>query len=291
MTLDSKQRRVIALVATLIATLLLAASLSNLDLLPGKPFPGASLAEDARFSQATAALLKVYAFPFLQGILALVFALLLIYTLTRLLQWLDLKRIARWGLGLVVLLGAMLAIPRTPIGQVAHQPGGFTPMETAPAEVYNVTPLGTPPPGIVWLAGVILLGSLGLVVVRALKRQGGPPQNGDPFLEGAEAAAQALQAGLDLHNVILRCYAHMSQAIQEERGMAREGTLTAREFERALADQGFPAGPVHQLTALFERVRYGTHLSDSRDEALALDSLEEIIRYCRQGRQPAHEAD
>ena len=89
--------------------------------------------------------------------------------------------------------------------------------------------------------------------------------------------------------VILRCYFEMTNAIKLEHGISREKNLTVREFEQQLDEQGFPSQPVHNLTVLFEKVRYGIHTRSDEDADLALESLGAIIRYCKKGRISTNE--
>jgi hypothetical protein len=80
----------------------------------------------------------------------------------------------------------------------------------------------------------------------------------DAALESeAQQALQALQSGSNVADVILRCYVQMSRVLQKEQKLELKQTMTARPFERLLEARGFPAAPVHQLTGLFENVRYG----------------------------------
>ena len=77
------------------------------------------------------------------------------------------------------------------------------------------------------------------------------------MLQEAEAALTDLSAGVDLKNVIIRSYQKMTFSLQEEQGIERSSNLTVKEFEHLLISKGFPAVPIHQITSLFEKVRYG----------------------------------
>jgi hypothetical protein len=89
-----------------------------------------------------------------------------------------------------------------------------------------------------------------------------------------------LQACGDLRNVVM-CHSEMVQALEKERNIQRTGSLTPREFEDALGDLGFPVRPVHELTRLFESVRYGRKEITRREELMAVDSLSAILEACR----------
>lgn len=97
---------------------------------------------------------------------------------------------------------------------------------------------------------------------------------------GAQNAVQALQAGAELKDVVLRCYRDMSSVLQKERGIHRQAAMTAREFESSLHDLGVPDEPVQQLTRLFEQVRYGHEPIGAAEEQQALASLIAIVAAC-----------
>jgi hypothetical protein len=78
----------------------------------------------------------------------------------------------------------------------------------------------------------------------------------------------------------------MSQALQKERGIEMEQTMTARDFESLLEARGIPRDPVHQLTQLFEGARYGHRQPGPDEEQKAFDCLNAIVQYSRATGQP-----
>ena len=52
--------------------------------------------------------------------------------------------------------------------------------------------------------------------------------------------------------------------------------MTAREFTRLLLKSGIDEQEVARLTDLFERVRYGRHITDPDEQAEALGLLKSI---------------
>lgn len=144
----------------------------------------------------------------------------------------------------------------------------------------RTSPLGPVPPYVLWIVGI------GLVLVAALlgawifnpKRR---PAPAGWELE-AENARQALLAGDDMKNVILRCYQQMSRALEKEQQIERAVFMTTGEFERLLTEEGVPQQPVHQLTQLFDAVRYGHWEPKPGDEHKALACLDAILEYSRE---------
>jgi len=95
---------------------------------------------------------------------------------------------------------------------------------------------------------------------------------------------EALKAGADLRDVVTRCYRQMTLIAQEEMGIHRQITVTAREFELVLETSGLPAEPVRDLTRAFEAIRYGRAAPSPQVEQLAVRSLERISQHCRGAR-------
>ncbi len=101
----------------------------------------------------------------------------------------------------------------------------------------------------------------------------------------AQAALEAIISGRDLREAILRCYLQMVETIREYRGFNREQDMTPREFELFLQKHGLPRDPVHQLTWLFEEVRYGTMKPGRKEEQTAVASLSAIVSACQRAAQ------
>lgn len=142
-----------------------------------------------------------------------------------------------------------------------------------------------PPESLIWTAGIILavilvalLSGIAWVIWRSRRRQ---DLTFDAIAAEVQTALHDLQSGGDLRNVVIRCYLDMMRALQEQRAVRRSGDMTPREFEEALQKLGFPAAPIHQLTHLFEQVRYGHKPVTRREELMAVDSLTAILEACK----------
>jgi len=138
---------------------------------------------------------------------------------------------------------------------------------------------------LLWIVGVTLVAATILMagwIVLSRPR----PFSGPHFLElEAEKARLAILEGAGLTDVILQCYLQMSLALKQEQGIERETYMTTGEFERFLEAEGFPHDPIHQLTRLFEAVRYGHWQPGLTEKQNAIDCLEAIINYSRERRQ------
>jgi hypothetical protein len=106
-------------------------------------------------------------------------------------------------------------------------------------------------------------------------------------LVGIEArkAWQALKTGSDLKDVIIKCYLQMSLALKREQGIERQDFMTTGEFEHLLEAAGIPHEPIHQLTRLFDAVRYGNWQPNTADEEQAIQCLQAIMLSSRETRR------
>lgn len=93
----------------------------------------------------------------------------------------------------------------------------------------------------------------------------------------AQDALDDIQAGGNLRNAVIRCYAEMSRVISEKRNIQRGATMTSHEFVEQLVKAGLPQPPVHELTHLFEEARYGDRDPGPAEEQRAVACLSTIV--------------
>ncbi|MBE0685425.1 MAG: hypothetical protein IH585_05450, partial [Anaerolineaceae bacterium] len=146
---------------------------------------------------------------------------------------------------------------------------------------YEIVPIEQPPSELFWIVGISLL--VGLISVWAFLflRTDPKPMNNDALVEEVNSALQAIQDGKDLRNIIINCYFQLNQIIKEEYEIEREKSITAREFENYLQDKGIPIKPIHQMTSIFEKVRYSNKPTSKDDEQIVIESLLEIRSSCQ----------
>jgi len=142
-----------------------------------------------------------------------------------------------------------------------------------------------PPP---WLTFVVTIGLAVLVaavLVGALwffwRRRQRPTSPLEQLAQEAQDALDALLAGSGVKNTVMRCYLEMARVLNEQRGIRRQRDMTPREFEHRLRDVGLPGEPVHELTRLFEEVRYGSKAPNEGEERQAIACLRAIVEACR----------
>jgi len=279
MAQNTKRNRLLFLVGALISLVLLAASLSNLELHVGEPFPGAGTASnDSQFVTDLPSVDSDFP-PFLKGILALIFLILMIDVPARLIALINLKRLFQLLLVLITLLLLASLIPDGARGNPAHVPSES--FEAArPSFEYPVSPLGQPPQGLLWLVSISFILGAGLLAIRLLGKRQASTRIEDQLSQEAELALNAIRRGENVSNVVVRCYLQMAHALQEEQGIERDDNMTVREFEKWIGSMGIPPVPVRQLSRLYEKVRYGQQKIIEEDESIAIDSLHEITLFC-----------
>lgn len=93
----------------------------------------------------------------------------------------------------------------------------------------------------------------------------------------AKQTVDALEAGMELKDAILRCYYQMAYILAKERGLERPLAMTPAEFASELTAQGLPKWPVNELTRLFEMARYGALHLGRVEEERAVECLTAIV--------------
>ena len=281
MTQHTKRITLLLFIGTLVSLILLSASLSNMQLRAGSPFPDSGKSDEEFQFYIGPTPLQSHPFIILQGIFALIFLMLMIYVPARLIALITIKKIAQLLFILLVSLVMVIAISYIPFDLPAGLPDdSFGISNYLPANSPG-SPLGKPPQGLVLVVLIIFLLGVGLLIFKTLKLWLRPTRVKEQLLHEAETAVVAIKAGGDFRNVILHCYLQMTNILREEQKIVRRYNMTAREFEDWLESKGYPTVPVHRLTRLFEKVRYGTMPTMKEDEKTAVESLNEFIRFCR----------
>jgi hypothetical protein len=280
MTQSRKYIALLFFVTALASAILLSASLSNLRLQDGMPFPGGGNHEDTTQPTTAIATGQNVSFTLLKGIIDLILLILVLSVPARLIPLINMKRLVQGLLVVIALLLIVNTISHVPGSQPVVAPG--TPSGVTPAYAdYPVSSLGRPPQELI---GLVLLGVLvgvGALIIKILKESQAPVRVEDRLSQEAESAIDAIKGGENFRGVITRCYLQMARALQEEQNIERSENMTVREFEDWLALKGFPGLPVHQLSRLYEKVRYGQQEILAEDERIAIRSLNEIILFCR----------
>lgn len=281
MTYSLKRKALILLGLVMFVTMIIAANLSQLELKPGMPLP--KLENDqvvlAPIEEEPLVAISVYEFFKVFFILALAGSLLyVIYRMIKNAGWRDLGFLIQPVLvvcligGIVIFL--IMLLPRKQIELPMELP-----LPTAAPQVS--APLGPVPAALFWLVGIGLLVSgilLGIWIFAPSSRY---ETTIDLVGLEAENALQSLKTGRDLKDVIVKCYRQMSLALEKEQGIERKDSMTTREFENLLETAGVPHDPIHQLTQLFEAVRYGNWQPNPMDEQRAIHCLEAIMLFSR----------
>lgn len=281
--LHPRRRAHLLVLAALTATVLVALALPELRLAPGMPLPsvlhGAFLIPEGDATDTQALSVSRAALLALAAGCGLVLLVVL---------WRALRGVRLRTLGGPLLTG-LLVVPATAgaillIG-LFGSPGATGAMALPPPPPPAArAPLGRPPSLLLWItAAGLVLASAAAASILLRPRRHGPGLLLDALGREAERARAAVAAGADAGEVILVCYARMTAALAEERGIDRPAPMTAREFGERLGAMGLPRAPVGELTALFEGIRYGRRGSSPEEQARALACLAAILECCRAG--------
>jgi len=288
MTQSTKRWALLFLGFVIIAMLLLSVSLPSLKFQPGQPFslgnapppPGAASGLETPGD---------FFLILIRGLLALTLLLVPVYIIFHLLTPQGRRKLLG-DLAVLLIFFAVAEIlsrlPRkAPLSQQqsSGEQGGLT--LPTPGPVATFTAQSTPVLEIVVIIAIALLVAIGVGILYWYYRRR-PEQPNQTALEKlaneAQNAVDALKAGEDIKDIVIRSYVQMSRVLQQERNLEREDAMTAHEFEQSLIEKGLPYDPVHQLTHLFEEVRYGSKHAGKFEEQRAIDCLSAIVAFCNE---------
>ncbi|MGD9148388.1 MAG: hypothetical protein PVI80_22685, partial [Anaerolineae bacterium] len=223
---------------TIVALILLASGLNNLELLPGRPLPFGRQAtgdEPLPAGGSLASELLNYAFIVIFGLAIVLFPFALIYVIVSP----DARKRVIRSLGLLMWLLALYLLMRANPGffqELQLQAGAapFAGNAAAPAAEFSASI----PPWAVPLAtiGLALLLAAVLVAIAwfVWRRSRRPASPLEQLAQEARQALVALEGGADVNDTVMRCYFEMSQILSQQRGISRAQTMTPREFELEL---------------------------------------------------------
>lgn len=279
MTANRRFLPFVFLIISLIAIILIAVSVSSMELKTGLPIPGGtggqSSPEIATEGQPDINIPQ----SIIQGILAMVFLMLTIFLAINISRKIHYKRLIPILIGLMLVTLILLFVPKLTIEQPESNVNRAGEEIIIAVKNYPVETLSKPPLSFTWIVVFFISCLITIIWFWVSRQRQRKSENVDSVLIEAEKALTALNAGQDLRNVILACYLEMSKAIKESEGIIRESAMTIREFEELLTGKGIPNNPVHQLTQLFELVRYSDYQTKPGDELIARECLNQIVQH------------
>jgi hypothetical protein len=260
----------------------LAAGLSGLDLLPGRPLPRAPVPDSV---DVAGGLPAVDTLPIVVWrILSILLVVLFPFAVIRFLISPQMRKRVLRDFALIVFLLLLNYLIARAVGQAGlfgagqQAANGATP-EALAGQASRETQVNPPE----WLSFAVtlllllLLAGLGGLLWRRYRLGSSPLEK---LGREAQAAVDDLRAGGELKNSVTRCYAEMCAVLCKQRGIRRQAAMTPREFETRLAAIGLPRENVLRLTRLFEAVRYGSKTPGDQEEREAVTCLTAIAEAC-----------
>ncbi len=264
-----------------IITAIFATSLSQMELEPGQPSPfleGYHLSTPGSIRSDPINLSVFPLFLRIAGMISALYLLVALYSVVMGIGWKKLLRALR-DFSLIIAVFALVMLVVFLLQRLPGQPArtvSAPPLLEPP--VY--TQADSPPAILVWVIGISLAVLAAILLFSWVRARRGSDQM-DLLAREVEKARRDIVAGMNLDEVILRCYREMEDIIHRERAIKRQAYTTPAEFERELCSAGLPQVPVHQLTRLFESVRYGCRATTRGDEQGAISNLHAIASYLR----------
>ena len=289
-----KYRILLLISGVLVLLLILASGISNIRMESGNPF--ALTWKQAPPGDSTPLGNGSWILVLIRGIMILIAISIPIYVFINLLTPEGRKRLLK---SIIQLAGLLLIVyflsrvvenankqePRQ-IEQPTIQAGGDVGFSDG-QPIYPAADTNTSSP---WLDAGICLGLAAILAImitvlawgiyRASREAAGDAVS--RLADQAQDAIEALQAGSNIRDTVIRCYIQMTQVLAEERNVHRDDAMTPHEFEQILLNRlKLPETPVRRLTRLFEAVRYGDYHPGKREEMEAIDSLSAIAVACK----------
>jgi hypothetical protein len=192
----------------------------------------------------------------------------------------GLTYMAFYGL-ILFLLSRKLQEPPPELKEIENNLVDTTIIDTQRTASEFISSVADADPNLNIILDITLLILIGILVWYLFQRFFSKPlSTTDQLKAEVENAINEIESGVDLRNVIIRCYKDMCQTLADQRGIQREQNMTPREFELELQNLGIPQSAVQRLTRLFELVRYGNYQLDLSAEQEALYCLTTIADSC-----------
>ncbi len=270
MTRVAVRRAVVVAALAVLACLLLllVAGLDRLELLPGKPLPSLLHSTETARSVDQPPTTRS---PDVSGLAVVLVAGVLAGGIAISLFFRDFRRrllkLLITACVLLLMLWFVNPFARQPVSPSESSPIASEGPDSGSAPSVPVAPPLRASNELVVLAAVgtaALLTGIGFVAWRTARRRLAArlgPQVLDKLAQEAGRAAQAIRAGDDPKDAVLRCYKEMCAILAHEGNIHGLDSLTPREFAALLRTHGMGSEHADRLTWIFEEVRYGSRPS------------------------------
>jgi hypothetical protein len=274
-------------VLSLVTLVLLASGLQNVEFREGRAL-GRAESESVRFS-VDRALQAITDVPVWKQVIFWVLLFLLVLLVSSILSPEVRKRLIRGFISFAVAFFAIIYLLENELLALPDFTFDFGARAGEAADEPQPFPIFAPPDVPTWANFLISLGVVVALLALAwglsrwwqrLNHLRSLSKPLDVLAVIAQSSLDDLAAGYDWDDVIVNCYARMSDAVSRKRGLTRKDAMTPAEFARRLEQAGLPGDPVRRLTRLFESVRYGARKSSQNEINEAISCLTAILHYC-----------
>jgi hypothetical protein len=287
-TLKPKKFWTLALLGlAIVTTILLAAGIAHIEFLPGQPFPLAGFLQllagvRASFIGGVTLPLNIMR-PLMACVWVMLFISIVAFIISPEVRREAIKRLIRMIIYAMVIYGLVTVLQPLLAERMLSQPasgGELTEAEEAQPPLKPPDFVVNPPTWMVYAIDILLL-VIPLTIAWLIWTRWRVVNKESPLellTQEAQEALTRLQMGHNLKDTIMRCYAEMSQILQQQKGVQRKQAMTPREFEGYLAQSGLSDEHIWRLTRLFERVRYGGKTPGQAEEQEAVACLQAIVQ-------------
>ncbi len=267
-------------VFTLAAATMLAIGVGDLELKPGQAIAPRAVDRGAFSSMISQIQVPAGILEVLAAVLRIGALLLLPFAVLHLIRSPAARKQVLVQLFYLLLISiAILTLSRSLGAQQFDQPSIAPPQAVAPSAAPDfAAALPQAPRWLINAASVIGAAVVAFIGYRLYRQTRAAQPPASQIAADAQQALAEIEAGEQLENVVLRAYHQLCVSSRRRKGVTRNHSHTAREFRLELRQVGIPAQALDQLTALFEKARYGDRQLDQHDERRAIAALRTILR-------------
>lgn len=285
---EQKTKLIIFLLIAATGVIILSFSLSNMIFLPAKLI-SINISKPELFQSDESASSVNYIPNNLKNTLFLFIFLIpiitiIIYKIKTQKKWKELLNVLIYGLLFVAGIGAIISLIFLLHPQITASP---IPAESLRTDrVHRSAQIAPLPPVFVFMIGLLLISLVIILITKFFYKENRNKSIDQKIQQKTQDARKAVLHGKNFNETIINYYKEMCRIVDKEENIHRLDSMTTGEFENKLVQLGFPKNPIHALTVIFEKARYGNTEILTLERKSALQSFDSIIDYLKTKRGP-----